>query len=65
MALEEREILPLAEKVLTEDDWAQLDAEFAANRDPFTGCEPEPDYAALYTRIVNAVPAPIGLGPQL
>ena len=65
MALEEREILPLAEKVLTEEDWAQLDAEFSANRDPFTGCEPEPDYAALYTRIVNAVPAPIGLGPQL
>jgi hemerythrin-like domain-containing protein len=62
MAMEEREILPLAEKVLTEDDWRDLDAAFSANRDPLTGCEPEPDYAALFTRIVNAVPAPIGLG---
>jgi len=62
MALEEREILPLAEKVLTKDDWAQLDEAFLANRDPLTGCDPEPDYAALFSRIVNAVPAPIGLG---
>lgn len=64
MALEEREILPLAEKVLTNEDWADLDEAFSANRDPLTGCEPEPDYAALFTRIVNAVPAPIGLGAQ-
>ncbi len=64
MALEEREILPLAESVLTDEDWADLDEAFGANRDPLTGCEPEPDYAALFTRIVNAVPAPIGLGAQ-
>ncbi|MGO4394858.1 hemerythrin domain-containing protein [Variovorax sp. M-6] len=62
MAMEEREILPLAEKVLTDDDWSDLDRAFSANRDPLTGCEPEPDYGALFTRIVNAVPAPIGLG---
>ena len=62
MALEEREILPLAEKVLTQEDWQDLDEAFSANRDPLTGCEPEPDYGALFTRIVNAVPAPIGLG---
>ena len=64
MALEEREILPLAEKVLTREDWADLDEAFSANRDALAGCEPEPDYAALFTRIVNAVPAPIGLGDQ-
>jgi hemerythrin-like domain-containing protein len=62
MALEEREILPLAERVLTAQDWADLDEAFAANRDPLTGCEPEPDYRALFTRIVGLVPAPIGLG---
>lgn len=62
MALEEREILPLAERVLTPDDWQDLDEAFSANRDPLTGCQPEPDYDALFTRIVNAVPAPIGLG---
>ena len=62
MALEEREILPLAERVLTAQDWADLDEAFAANRDPLTGHDPEPDYRALFTRIVGIVPAPIGLG---
>jgi len=63
MALEEREILPLAERVLTARDWADLDDAFAANRDPLAGHDPQPDYRALFTRIVGIVPAPIGLGP--
>jgi hemerythrin-like domain-containing protein len=62
MALEEQQILPLAEEVLTSQDWADLDQAFAMNRDPLTGHEPEADYRALFTRIVNLVPAPIGLG---
>ena len=62
MATEEQQILPLAEQVLTEDDWAELDQAFSANRDPLAGHEPEADYRALFTRIVNIVPAPIGLG---
>ena len=62
MSLEESQILPLAEKVLTAEDWAELDAAFAANRDPLTGHEPEDEYRALFTRIVNALPAPLGLG---
>ena len=62
MALEEGQILPLAEKVLTAQDWAELDAAFAANRDPLTGHEPEDDYRALFSRIVNSLPAPLGLG---
>jgi hemerythrin-like domain-containing protein len=63
MRLEEEEILPLAERVLTAQDWAELDAAFAANRDPLTGHPPEAEYEALFSRIANAVPAPIGLGP--
>ncbi|MEP7295278.1 MAG: hemerythrin domain-containing protein [Burkholderiales bacterium] len=62
MGIEEREILPLAERVLTEQDWADLDEAFMANRDPLTGHEPDADYRALFTRIVSLVPAPIGLG---
>lgn len=62
MSLEEREVLPLAQKVLTPEDWSDLDEAFTANRDPLTGCEPEAEYRALFTRIVNAVPAPLGLG---
>jgi hemerythrin-like domain-containing protein len=63
MALEEQQVLPLAERVLTAEDWAELDEAFGANRDPLTGHEPEDDYRALFTRIVNAVPAPLGLAP--
>ena len=63
MRLEEEEILPLAERVLTPQDWAELDAAFLANRDPMTGHPPEAEYQALFTRIANAVPAPVGLGP--
>ena len=62
MAMEEREILPLAESVLTSEDWIELDEAFEANRDPLTGHPPEPDYQALFTRIVGLVPAPLGLG---
>lgn len=64
MALEEREILPLAERVLTENDWRDLDEAFAQNRDPLTGHVADLEYAALFTRIVNIVPAPIGLGRE-
>ena len=63
MGMEEREILPLAERVLTDDDWQELDEAFGANRDPLTGHEPDAEYRALFTRIVNTLPAPIGLGP--
>lgn len=62
MSLEEKQIMPLAEQMLTAEDWAELDAAFAANRDPLTGHEPEDDYRALFSRIVNALPAPLGLG---
>jgi hemerythrin-like domain-containing protein len=65
MAMEEREILPLAERVLTAEDWQDLDQAFAKNRDPLTGHRPEREYEALFTRIVNIVPAPIGLGPEV
>jgi hemerythrin-like domain-containing protein len=64
MAMEEQHILPLAERVLTQQDWIDLDEAFTANRDPLAGHEPEAEYRALFTRIVNLVPAPIGLGPS-
>ncbi len=64
MGLEEQEILPLAQRVLTAQDWAELDQAFAENRDPLTGHAPEDEYRALFTRIANAVPAPVGLGPR-
>lgn len=61
MATEESEVLTVAQRVLTESDWIELDAAFAANRDPLTGFEPEEGYRPLFQRILNAAPAPIGL----
>ena len=63
METEEREVLPLAERLLDDDAWVQLDAAFAQNRDPLTGHPPEQPYRALFSRIVSLAPAPIGLGP--
>jgi hemerythrin-like domain-containing protein len=65
MAVEENEILPLAQKHLTEQDWAELDAAFMANRDPLTGHGPDDLYRPLFSKIVMEAPAPIGLGPAL
>lgn len=62
MACEEHEILPAAQRLLTPADWAELDAAFAANRDPLTGHEPADEYRTLFHTIVNNAPAPIGLG---
>ena len=64
MGVEEKEVLPLAEKVLTDADWAELDEAFTTNRDPLSGHAPESEYEALFKRIVNIVPAPLGLGAE-
>ncbi len=63
MHLEETAILPAAQRVLSDDDWKELDAAFATNCDPLTGKYPrDPAYDRLFTRIVMRAPAPIGLG---
>ncbi len=64
MAIEDTQVMPLAEKRLTEEDWRELNAAFAENRDPLTGHTPSEEYAALFERIVTMAPAPIGLGPE-
>jgi hemerythrin-like domain-containing protein len=63
MRMEETELLPVAERVLTQADWDELDAEFQATRDPLAGGMREPSYDRLFTRIVMTAPAPIGVGP--
>lgn len=62
---EETEVLPLAEKCLTEDDWQQVNAAFRAERDPLTGQKASDEYHALFEKILSRLPAPIGLGPAV
>ncbi|WP_341916030.1 hemerythrin domain-containing protein [Polaromonas sp. YR568] len=62
MRTEETQILPVAQKALTAEDWAQLDAAFQHDRDPLAGGLRDPCYDRLFTRIVLTAPAPIGVG---
>jgi hemerythrin-like domain-containing protein len=63
MQLEETELLPVAEAYLTDADWHALNAAFGSNLDPFNPRVPrDPQFDRLFTRIVMAAPAPIGLG---
>lgn len=57
MALEERELLPLAERVLSAADWAQLDATFTDSRDPLTGRPGDVKYHALFDHIAGRLAA--------
>ena len=63
MRIEESVVLPLAEKVLTADDWTEINAAFESNRDPLAGHAPDEAYAPLFSKIVAMLPAPLGLGP--
>lgn len=63
MRREEQELLPLAERALTAEDWRAIGDAFSGNDDPIADLR-EQDFAALYTRIVSIAPAPIGLGER-
>jgi hemerythrin-like domain-containing protein len=63
MRAEEKEVLPLAEKHLTAGDWEAIDEAFAGHTDPLFGEVSAEDPRALFRRIVNLAPPPIGLGP--
>ena len=62
MRTEETQVLPVAEKLLGDADWAELDAAFTRDRDPLAGGVRDPCYERLFTRIVRTAPAPIGVG---
>jgi len=63
MRREEDELMPLAEKALTGDDWAAIEGAFAGNDDPIADLR-EKDFARLFQRIVSLAPAPVGLGER-
>lgn len=64
MRLEENEALPLAEKFLSAGDWELVDAAFLGHADPLLRAKAGAKYDALFTRIVNLAPPPVGLGPE-
>ena len=63
MRLEEAEVMPAAEALLTDADWHALNAAFATNQDPLNSRVPRnPQFDRLFTRIVMRAPAQVGLG---
>lgn len=62
MQTEETQLLPVAQQVLSADDWAALDEAFLRERDPLAGGLRDPCYDRLFSRIVLTAPAPIGVG---
>jgi hemerythrin-like domain-containing protein len=63
MRTEEDEVLPLARTHLTFDDWMAIDEAFTGHSDPLFGLKAGAEYDALFRRIVNLAPPPIGVGP--
>ena len=64
MNKEEDVVMPVAEKVLTAEDWQTIDAAFGSNQDPLVGTGTQKEFRKLFRRIVNLMPAPMGLGPE-
>jgi hemerythrin-like domain-containing protein len=63
MRKEEQQILPMAERVFTAEDWREVDAAFAGNDDPIADLR-EQDFDKLFSRIVALAPEPLGLGER-
>ncbi len=62
MRLEEEVAFPLARRALAPEDWAKIDAAFAAHVDPLGDPGAEGDIALLRARITQLLPAPEGVG---
>jgi hemerythrin-like domain-containing protein len=62
MRCEEKEVLPLAEKHLTPEDWELIDNAFMGHADPLLGTESGSEFEELFKKIVTLAPQPIGLG---
>jgi len=55
---ENEEVFPLAQEILTDADWDEIDAVFILNEDPLVGSGKRHRFEALYQRIMS-----FGLGP--
>ena len=64
MRKEEDEVLPLAAKTLTGEDWQAIDAAFASNSDPIVGVPASKAFRELFRRIDAIAPPPRGGGPD-
>lgn len=64
MRTEETQLLPVAQELMSRAERDALDEAFVRDRDPLAGGRREAEYEALFSRIVQTAPAPIGLGDE-
>lgn len=56
--------MPLARKVLTAEDWAQIDRAFLANDDPLVGDKVKAQFPELFHRMAHLATESVGAGGQ-
>lgn len=61
MTTEERDVFPLAEQYLNQEDWQEIALAFRDNQDPLFGEVRREHFRELFHQIVLLSPAPIGL----
>lgn len=63
MSMEERHVFPEARRLLTAEEWREINADFSRNSDPWAGLDDR--FVKLFRQITLLAPAPIGLSdPQ-
>ncbi len=61
---EEDVFMPIAERVLTPADWAEIAEAFRENDNPLFGIKPKEEAETLYQRILSLAPPPMGFGAE-
>ena len=64
MQIEEAELLPVAGRVLSAEDRHALDVCFNTERDPLAAGQWDLEYEALFSRIAQKAPAPLGIADE-
>lgn len=59
---EEDILIPIAERVLQEEDWISIELAFRENDNPLFGIKPKEEANTLYQKILDLAPSPIGFG---
>ena len=60
--VDRHDLMPLAERHLTEDDWESIATAFRENDNPLFGIKPREQAELLFRKILDLAPAPIGSG---
>ena len=58
--LEEDQLLPIAQRVLTAEDWKEINNAFHSNKDPLIDPETQHHFREMFSKIINMAPSMLG-----